>query len=476
MARIALLLLLATIAIATVPFATTTYHFHALKGWINDPNGLIYVDGQHHWFFQLNPDDVVWGNIHWGHAVSTDLLKWTILDNALTPNSTFDANGCWSGGAYLSDNNSTINLLYTCVNAANEQQQCVATSTDGKNFTKSPANPVLPTPANILPNQFRDPQPIFNPTTEAVEGVVIGAGSAQGGLAQFYHINPNATEWTLVGTMMADDDTRDFECPDLIIDGTTGRAAFCVSLEYEGKTHHNGYFLGTWDEGAGSFTPTGDAKRLEHGDMYAPRSYLVDGRRLLVGWLNDEVDSSELVELGYAGAMTVPREVTIDSTGLHQRPADEIAAMLSNTVSGKLAVWGTEPLPISGHALWLELVVAGRGNTTVHVMHDSSLGEDTRVVVNPDMQAVIIERADSSSLALNGTVTTDVVIPASIGSSTGLVILVDGSIVEVFVDETSVGSAHIYPSKANRGGALISAAQSDVRYTVGLLGQGFFIQ
>ena len=87
------------------------YHLSPPKGWMNDPNGLIYYDGYYHAFFQHNPYDVVWGTMHWGHARSTDMLQWEHLPIALEPSLTEDIDGIYSGSAV--NDNGTLTLIYT---------------------------------------------------------------------------------------------------------------------------------------------------------------------------------------------------------------------------------------------------------------------------------------------------------------------------------------------------------------------------
>ena len=119
------------------------FHFLPAKNWMNDPNGLIQWQGQYHLFYQYNPNGAVHGTIHWGHAVSSDLIRWTDLPIALTPTPGGpDAAGCWSGCAV--DNHGIPTLIYTGIRP---QAQCIATSLDGLiTWEKFSGNPVLKSP------------------------------------------------------------------------------------------------------------------------------------------------------------------------------------------------------------------------------------------------------------------------------------------------------------------------------------------
>ena len=89
-------------------------HFTPQKGWINDPNGLVFFKGQYHLFYQYNPYDTHWDSMHWGHVVSKDLLHWEYLPAALAPDEDYDKMGCFSGSAIELDDGRQL-LMYTAV-------------------------------------------------------------------------------------------------------------------------------------------------------------------------------------------------------------------------------------------------------------------------------------------------------------------------------------------------------------------------
>jgi len=118
------------------------YHLEPRKGWMNDPNGLVFFRGRYHAFFQHNPHAPAWDTMHWGHAVSDDLLHWEELPIALAPDQWYeDDGGCWSGSAVVLDDR--LYLFYTGVSAELGQAQCVAWSDDGLRFHKYANNPVI---------------------------------------------------------------------------------------------------------------------------------------------------------------------------------------------------------------------------------------------------------------------------------------------------------------------------------------------
>ena len=138
------------------------FHITGERGWINDPNGLIYCNGKYHAFYQHYPNDTKWGPMHWGHMVSDDLTNWEYFPIALTPGDEFDKNGCFSGSAIIYDGK--LWLMYTgfVENQGGEsirQLQCLAESTDGITFKKHGiviGEELLP--EGYTPCDFRDPK------------------------------------------------------------------------------------------------------------------------------------------------------------------------------------------------------------------------------------------------------------------------------------------------------------------------------
>lgn len=133
------------------------YHVMPECGWMNDPNGLVEYKGEYHAFFQHYPDAPEWGAMHWGHAVSRDLLNWRYLPIALTPDQPYEK-GCFSGSAAVCGDELT--LFYTAHddNRTPIEVQCVATSTDGVHFAKYEGNPVISAPPKGFGEDFRDPK------------------------------------------------------------------------------------------------------------------------------------------------------------------------------------------------------------------------------------------------------------------------------------------------------------------------------
>jgi len=195
------------------------FHFSPEHGWMNDPNGMVYLDGEYHLFYQYNPYGSMWANMSWGHAVSTDLVSWTYLPTALTPDS---LGAIFSGSAIIDVNNTAgfgknaMVAVYT--SAGKVQSQSIAYSTDkGRTFTKYVKNPVLP---NSGITDFRDPKVSWN---EQSQQWVMALATKQ--TITFYG-SPNLKEWTKLSEFGNGMGAHGgvWECPDLF------------PLTYQGKT------------------------------------------------------------------------------------------------------------------------------------------------------------------------------------------------------------------------------------------------
>ena len=143
------------------------FHLMPPEGWLNDPNGLCYFNGEYHLFYQYHPYNSHWGPMHWGHAVSKDLLHWKYLPAALAPDMEYDRDGCFSGSAITLDDGRHM-LMYTGVGKETQadgscrevQTQCIAVG-NGADYEKYPENPVLDEtdlPEGSSRFDFRDPR------------------------------------------------------------------------------------------------------------------------------------------------------------------------------------------------------------------------------------------------------------------------------------------------------------------------------
>ena len=314
------------------------FHLTPLTGWMNDPNGFSYYHGQYHLFYQYNPYDTEWDAMHWGHAVSHDLLHWTYLPAALAPDAWYDSFGCFSGSAAeLADGRQL--LMYTGVRQVGGdskkeyQTQCVAVG-NGKDYQKYEMNPVLDSsalPEGLSPYDFRDPK-IWR-SEDGMFHCVIGARRKDKRGVLLLYESPDGFDWQYAG-VLAENDGRFglmWECPDFFpLDGKHVLFVSPQDMLPEGFEYHNG-------NGTVCLTGTFDGKRFteEHNqaidygiDFYAPQTILTpDGRRVMIGWMQnwDTCKTTGYEERPWFGQMSLPRELFLKNGRLYQQPIRELS-------------------------------------------------------------------------------------------------------------------------------------------------------
>ena len=297
------------------------FHFSPEHGWMNDPNGMVYLDGEYHLFYQYNPYGSMWGNMSWGHAVSTDMVSWTYLPTALTPDS---LGAIFSGSAVIDVNNTAgfgknamVAIFTSC---GKTQQQSIAYSIDkGRTFTKYAKNPVLPNPGIT---DFRDPKVSWN---EAANQWVMALATKQ--TVTFFG-SPNLKDWTKLSEFGEGIGSHAavWECPDLFSMTYQGKTKWVliVSLNPGGPNGGSAtqYFIG--DFNGKTFKP--DALPyplwLDYGrDNYAGVTFSnipkTDGRRIFLGWMSNWDYANQVPTKNFRSANTVPRELTITDNGKH---------------------------------------------------------------------------------------------------------------------------------------------------------------
>ncbi|MFC7339831.1 glycoside hydrolase family 32 protein [Saccharopolyspora griseoalba] len=327
------------------------------RNWMNDPNGMVYFRGEYHLFFQHNPYGDQWGNMSWGHAVSTDLVHWDELPVAMEP----DELGAIFSGCAVVDHHDTSGFfggrpglvaLYT--SAGDTQQQSLAYSDDrGRTWTKYAGNPVIP---NSGEADFRDPKVFWHAATgKWVMSLAVGDR------IRFYG-SPDLVHWQQLSEFGANHGSHDgvWECPDLFqlpVDGDprNGKWVLIVSINPGGPAGGSGmqYFLGDFD--GTTFTADGapgDVRWVEGGaDFYAAVSWsdVPDGRRLWVGWMSNWSYAADVPTSPWRGGMSVPRQLELISTEagpqLAQQPVAELTRVRRNprTWSGAVTEQGGTP-------------------------------------------------------------------------------------------------------------------------------------
>ncbi|MCC8035420.1 MAG: glycoside hydrolase family 32 protein [Rikenellaceae bacterium] len=279
------------------------YHFTARRGWINDQNGLVWHDGEYHLFFQHNPFEREWENMHWGHAVSRDLIHWEELPEALYPD---DLGTMFSGSAVIDHNNTAgyncggepaMIAFYT---AASDQRQvqCMAYSLDkGRTWTKYEGNPVIDSKEKWNSRDTRDPK-VFR--YEPAGHWVLLLNERDG---HSIYISTDLKNWSYQSHI-----TGFWECPELFelpVDGDPNNTMW-VMYGASGT-----YMLGDFDGRV--FTPLHGKYYYTSGALYAAQTFsnipAEDGRRIQIGW--GRIDHSGMP---FNGLMLLPTELTLRTT------------------------------------------------------------------------------------------------------------------------------------------------------------------
>ena len=344
------------------------FHFTPEHGWMNDPNGMVFLDGEYHLFFQYNPYGSMWGNMSWGHAVSTDMVSWTYLPTALTPDS---LGAIFSGSAVIDVNNTAgfgknamVAIFTSC---GKTQQQSIAYSTDkGRTFTKYAKNPVLPNPGIT---DFRDPKVSWN---EAANQWVMALATKQ--TVTFFG-SPNLKDWTKLSEFGEGIGSHAavWECPDLFPMTYQGKTKWVliVSLNPGGPNGGSAtqYFIG--DFNGKTFKP--DALPyplwLDYGrDNYAGVTFSnipkTDGRRIFLGWMSNWDYANQVPTKNFRSANTVPRELTITTNGKHLILSSYPVRELTN-LKGKVIV--KPNLLVENEATITELLKNNEGSYEVEM-------------------------------------------------------------------------------------------------------------
>lgn len=432
------------------------YHFTPPAGWMNDPNGLVQVGKTYHLFYQFHPFGVDWGPMHWGHATSLDLVRWTHQPIALAPTPGGpDAGGCFSGSAV--EDGGVLSLVYTGHGAA--QVQCLATSTDGRTFAKHPGNPVIgPPPAGFPPADFRDPK-VWR--AEGRWWLVAGTKRDGRGHALLYE-SADLRRWAFKSVMAASDGGTGamWECPDVFAVG--GRHLLIVSPN-EGVDRPKVFAItGRLDYATGLFTR--ESHRLaDFGfDFYAPQSFQdAGGRRILIGWMENWARKTWPTKArGWAGAMTLPRIVGLRPDGVPTyTPVPELEGLRRDPVrvDGRRFGPGVVPLPeVSGDALELlvELEPAAAAKVGLAVRRSADGRQETRIVYDRTAATLAIDR-ERAGEGDGGMHAAPLVLAGD--DTLKLRVFVDRSSVEVFAQDGSVVlTERVFPDPSSRGVALLA--------------------
>ena len=324
------------------------FHLSVRTGWMNDPNGFSFYNGQYHLFYQYYPYRSVWDSMHWGHAISEDLLHWKYFPAALAPDTEYDRDGCFSGSASMFSDGRQL-LMYTGVAKETQpdgstreiQTQCIAIG-DGRDYEKYAENPVLT--QKDLPEggdkyNFRDPK-IWR-EEDGTYACVIGNCTGDGDGRILLFRSEDGLCWKFSSILVENQKRfgKMWECPDFFtLDGKYVLLTSPQDMLPKGFEYHNGNgtlcLIGDLEKETGKFVEEAN-QSIDYGiDFYASQTMLApDGRRIMIGWMqNWDTCPAHQPERKWFGQMCLPRELSIRDGHLIQQPIRELTAMRSGKV------------------------------------------------------------------------------------------------------------------------------------------------
>lgn len=342
------------------------FHLSPRVGWMNDPNGFSYYGGAYHLFYQYNPYATEWAPMHWGHAVSQDLLSWEFLPCALAPDAPYDdLGGCFSGSAVELPDGRHL-LMYTGVAAdghnedgstKERQSQCLAVG-DGTNYQKYEGNPVIDgatLPAGSSTVHFRDPK-VWREQDGSYRVVMANLGPDESGQIVQYR-SDDGFSWQFDGVVARNAGRYGimWECPDLFeLDGKDVLLVSPQDMLPQGHDFYSGNgtlcIVGALDKATGELVEE-SAVTIDHGiDFYATQTLLApDGRRIMVAWMQNWDSTTGISPAQrWFGQMTLPRELSVRDGHLYQWPVREIEGLRTNEVCYQDVKLDGEPIALEG--------------------------------------------------------------------------------------------------------------------------------
>ena len=396
---------------ANTDYYRPSYHFTPLYGWMNDPNGMVYKDGEYHLYFQYNPYGSKWGNMHWGHAVSKDLLHWENLEPAIAR----DTMGHIFSGSSVVDKRNTagfgkdaIIAIYTNNSVNHDEVQCVAYSNDnGRTFTKYEGNPVL-TPFDGL-KDFRDPKVFWYEKNKSWYMIVSADKETR-----FYR-SKNLKQWTYVsafGKGMGQQPCQ-YECPDffqLPVNGDKKNMKWVMTMNINPGCIFGGsateYFVGDFDGKQFTCPDANEVKWLDYGkDHYATVTFSNTADRVLaITWMSNWEYANITPFKQNRGANGLPRELKLyEKDGKYyvsEDAAPEVKAlrkathdMADATIDGQKALNGAAA-GMEG-AFEVEADITPNANGIAGIEISNNKNERTLIYFDMKKGKVVMDRTES---------------------------------------------------------------------------------
>lgn len=441
------------------------YHHTPVYGWMNDPNGMFYKDGVYHLYFQYNPYGSVWGNMHWGHSTSTDLMHWNFEGCAIVP----DAWGAIFSGSCVVDHNNTAGFgkgavvaFYTSAKATpwgDVQSQSMAYSLDnGKTFTKYEGNPIL----TSSEKDFRDPKIFwYAPGKHWVMILAVGQHME-------IYSSVNLKEWKKESEFGAMQGAHGgvWECPDLVeipVEGTREKKWVLICNLNPGGPFGGSaaqYFVGSFDgKKFVNESPT-QTKWMDWGkDNYATVTWnnAPDGRCIALGWMSNWQYANNVPTRQYRSANTLARDLTLYREGqelyLKSTPSVEVkkargkkVSIPSFRVSEKHEI--VNLFEDNQGAYEVEILIQNAGASKIAFCLLNDKGEKVSMYYDLNRKQFVMDRSESGTVDFSKDFPAVTVAPANVDKELTLRLFVDRSSIEAFGEDGKfVMTNLVFPSQ-----------------------------
>lgn len=441
------------------------YHHTPVYGWMNDPNGMFYKDGVYHLYFQYNPYGSVWGNMHWGHSTSTDLMHWKFEGCAIVP----DAWGAIFSGSCVVDHNNTAGFgkgavvaFYTSAKATpwgDVQSQSMAYSLDnGKTFTKYEGNPIL----TSSEKDFRDPKVFwYAPGKHWVMMLAVGQHME-------IYSSVNLKEWKKESEFGAMQGAHGgvWECPDLVeipVEGTREKKWVLICNLNPGGPFGGSaaqYFVGSFDgKKFVNESPT-QTKWMDWGkDNYATVTWnnAPDGRCIALGWMSNWQYANNVPIRQYRSANTLARDLTLYREGqelyLKSTPSSEVKKARGKKVSIPSFKVSEKHEMVNlfeekQGAYEVEIVIQNAGASKIAFCLLNDKGEKVSMYYDLNRKQFVMDRSESGTVDFSKDFPAVTVAPANVDKELTLRLFVDRSSIEAFGEDGKfVMTNLVFPSQ-----------------------------
>lgn len=433
------------------------YHFTPVVNWNNDPNGLCWFQGYYHLYYQLNPFSQEWNNCYWGHVASKDLVHWVHLPVVLEPQEEIldepaIKGGAFSGSALALDDE----VLFYLTRHIGPREDCAATveyqtMTSSKDMLHlAPEVEIIRSKPDGCGHDFRDPK-----VQRIGDRYYIVVGACLDGKAAFLlYESEDARSWTYSHPLYVEETPmRTIECPDFfpLDDSYVLAGAWMEYRDEAGRYQPCRYYVGSWKGGKETFEPRAQ-QWVDYGsNCYAAQTFEHDGRRILIGWVNDFYGEHVAAANGAYGSMTLPRELHVRGDHVYQTPVAEVYSLIGETLyEGTAAEVRLEN--IKDNRYYAKVSFEAPGD------YEILLGEDG------DRSCRLVCENGVVSYVMAGVPSDQIRFPACVKGCTSAEIFVDGRTIEVYLnDGEDVGTRLFYNSHQDGVFCMHSSVPAAVR-------------